>query len=51
MTVQQRTRGAAQCVDCGRAMAVRITSEETLLPIGSTDGCPCGGTEFRMLGE
>ncbi|SFC27407.1 hypothetical protein SAMN05444422_106167 [Halobiforma haloterrestris] len=51
MTAKNRTRGAATCVDCGRALAVRISGTDVLHPIGSTDGCPCGGTEFRLLGD
>ncbi|APW96964.1 hypothetical protein CHINAEXTREME_03900 [Halobiforma lacisalsi AJ5] len=51
MTEENRTRGAAECVDCGRILAVRLAETDVLYPIGSTDGCPCGGTEFRVLGD
>ncbi|SEW25267.1 hypothetical protein [Natrinema salifodinae] len=48
MATQSRTRrkAAAQCIDCGTALAVWISSDE-IRPIGSADGCPCGGTSFR----
>ncbi|WP_165874859.1 hypothetical protein [Natrarchaeobius oligotrophus] len=49
MTAKDRTRGAARCADCGRAMAVRLSGSAVLHPIGSTNGCPCGGTEFHEL--
>ncbi|WP_049928612.1 hypothetical protein [Halopiger goleimassiliensis] len=45
-----RTRGAARCIDCGRALAVWLSGTTVEHPIGSTDGCPCGSTEFRPLG-
>ena len=50
MTGDHRMRGAARCTDCGRALAVWLSESNVLHPIGSTDGCPCGGTEFRPLG-
>ncbi|MDS0476076.1 hypothetical protein [Natrinema sp. 1APR25-10V2] len=46
MAAQSRQKGAARCTDCGRALAVWISSSGTR-PIGSADGCPCGGTSFR----
>ena len=42
-------RGIAVCVDCGAAYAVREESDGTLLPIGSPDGCSCGGTVFEEM--
>ncbi|MFU8869601.1 hypothetical protein [Natronococcus sp.] len=49
MTDTDRRKGAARCIDCGRALAVWLSSGE-INPIGSTRGCPCGGTEFDPLG-
>ncbi|MFC4540932.1 hypothetical protein ACFO5R_03185 [Halosolutus amylolyticus] len=49
MATTQRTRGAARCTDCGRAMAVWLSTGDVVHPIGCTDGCPCGGTKFRVL--
>ncbi|WP_265109534.1 hypothetical protein [Halosolutus halophilus] len=49
MATKQRPRGAARCTDCGRAMAVWLSADDAVHSIGCTDGCPCGGTEFRVL--
>jgi hypothetical protein len=49
MSSQGRQKGAARCGDCGRALAVWLSSSGEINPIGSTDGCPCGGTEFDVL--
>ncbi len=46
MAAQPRQKGAAQCADCGRVLAAWF-STDGIRPIGSTDGCPCGGTSFR----
>ncbi|WP_222915314.1 hypothetical protein [Natrinema sp. SYSU A 869] len=48
MEAQSRQKGAARCTDCGRALAVWVMGNE-VRPIGSTDGCPCGGTSFRVF--
>lgn len=50
MTESTRQRGAARCEACGKSLAVWITSSREILPIGSVDGCPCGGSSFRLLG-
>jgi hypothetical protein len=49
MTVDGRRKGAARCDDCGRALAVWLLASGEINPIGSTDGCPCGGTSFDVL--
>ncbi|WP_175459690.1 hypothetical protein [Natronorubrum sediminis] len=48
MTTQSRQRGAAQCRDCGIALAVWVAADD-VRPIGSADGCPCGSTAFRVF--
>ncbi|WP_169331190.1 hypothetical protein [Natrinema versiforme] len=48
MEAQSRRKGAARCTDCGRALAVWVSSDG-IRPIGSTDGCPCGSTSFRVF--
>ncbi|WP_169331463.1 hypothetical protein [Natrialba asiatica] len=50
MTESTRQRGAARCEACGKALAVWVTSTHKIAPIGSVDGCPCGGSSFRLLG-
>ncbi|WP_293029185.1 hypothetical protein [Natronococcus sp.] len=50
VTETGRQKGAARCVECGRALAVWLSSSGQINPIGSTGGCPCGGTEFDPLG-
>ncbi|WP_175416470.1 hypothetical protein [Natrinema versiforme] len=48
MEAQSRRKGAARCTDCGRALAVWLSPDE-VRPIGSSDGCPCGSTSFRVF--
>lgn len=50
MTESTRQKGAARCEACGKALAVWVTSTREIFPIGSVDGCPCGGSSFRLLG-
>ncbi|ELY55938.1 hypothetical protein C493_10683 [Natronolimnohabitans innermongolicus JCM 12255] len=49
MSTQTRSRGAASCTECGRVLAVWLSSEGEIHPIGSVNGCPCGSTSFRPL--
>ncbi|WP_171908258.1 hypothetical protein [Natrialba sp. SSL1] len=49
MTDTTRKRAAARCEDCGRALAVWVTPDQKIAPIGSVSGCPCGETSFRLL--
>ncbi|MFP8953219.1 hypothetical protein ACLI4Z_09645 [Natrialbaceae archaeon A-arb3/5] len=44
-----RTKAAARCTECDRAIAVWKEADEHVVPIGSVNGCPCGGTAFRLL--
>ncbi|WP_440766679.1 hypothetical protein [Natronorubrum sp. DTA7] len=48
MTAQSRRKGAARCERCGRALAVWLVSGD-VRPIGSVDGCPCGGSSFTVF--
>lgn len=49
MSSKGRQKAAARCTDCGQALAVWLLSSGDVNPIGSADGCPCGGTNFRVL--
>jgi hypothetical protein len=42
-------RGIAICVDCEEPYAASEKSDGTLLPIGSPNGCSCGGTVFEEI--
>lgn len=44
-----KTKAAARCTECDSAFAVWQSSEGRIVPIGSVDGCSCGGTEFELL--
>ncbi len=48
---EEEQRRMAVCTACGSAYAARITSDGTVQPIGSTDGCRCGSSEFEVVGE
>ncbi|MFC7214742.1 hypothetical protein ACFQO4_11725 [Saliphagus sp. GCM10025334] len=44
-----RTRTAARCTECERALAAWQFASGKVVPIGSVSGCPCGATSFRVL--
>ncbi|WP_207593008.1 hypothetical protein [Halomontanus rarus] len=49
MESNARTKAAGVCEDCGKAFAVFESEDGDVIPIGSRDGCPCGGTSFHVL--
>ena len=50
MGARSQRKGAAQCTNCGRAMAVWFSDcSDEVRPIGSANGCPCGESSFRVF--
>ncbi|ELY56103.1 hypothetical protein QA600_12830 [Natronococcus sp. A-GB1] len=49
MTTDTRSKTAAVCENCGKAVAARLSEDGEIRPIGSRRGCSCGGTSFRTL--
>ncbi len=41
----------AICDRCGNAYAAIITDDGEIVPIGSRNGCRCGGTSFSRVDE
>ncbi len=39
-------RTVALCVRCESVYAARVDADGTVLPIGISNGCPCGSPEF-----
>ena len=44
----RRTKAAARCEACGRILAVWL-SEGDVIPIGTGEGCHCGGSSFQVV--
>lgn len=49
MTDTGPTRVLARCTDCGRTLAANRWPSGSVTFIGQPDGCPCGGTESRIV--